>query len=194
MKTSQDRILTTHVGSLPRSAAVVALLYKKENHEPFDEGEFDSTMASGVDAVVAKQVGAGIDVVSDGETGKVGYATYIKDRLSGFEGTLPHGLPPRSRAVSGISRGHVANDRRTDVSSASPFVGPIPAHQPRSDGSKNVAHLRAAADRHEHARRFHQCRVARSRLVIPVESLLPDDMTGYCRRNRRSNARGIRNN
>src|SRR5580658_5775344 len=60
MKLSTDRILTTHVGSLPRSKAVAA--------------------------IVARQVATGIDVVSDGETSKIGYATYIKDRLTGFGG------------------------------------------------------------------------------------------------------------
>jgi 5-methyltetrahydropteroyltriglutamate--homocysteine methyltransferase len=89
---SADRILTTHVGSLPRSAAVVDLLYKKENVEPYDRAEFDAAIAAGVDEAVAKQVAAGIDVVSDGETSKVGYATYIKDRLSGFAGHHPR--PP----------------------------------------------------------------------------------------------------
>ncbi len=172
MKTSQDRILTTHVGSLPRSAAVVALLYKKENHEPFDEGEFDSTMASGVDAVVAKQVEAGIDVVSDGETSKVGYATYIKDRLSGFEGHYPRpphlDLAPYPEFREAMSR---MIGKQTFKRSA--CVGPIQLTNHEAM-IKDVAHLRAAADRHEPQRRFHECRVARSRLVVPVESLLPD--------------------
>jgi 5-methyltetrahydropteroyltriglutamate--homocysteine methyltransferase len=80
------------VGSLPRSGAVVELLYKKENGEPYDRAAFDAAMRAGVADVVAKQNAAGIDVVSDGETAKVGYATYIKDRLSGFAGHVPR--PP----------------------------------------------------------------------------------------------------
>src|SRR5436190_1714722 len=81
---STERILTTHVGSLPRGPAVLELLYKKENGEPYDAAAFDAAVAAAVDDVVAKQVAVGIDIVSDGETSKVGYATYIKDRLSGF--------------------------------------------------------------------------------------------------------------
>jgi 5-methyltetrahydropteroyltriglutamate--homocysteine methyltransferase len=83
---SADRILTTHVGSLPRTAAVVALLIKRDNGETYDPAEFRSTMAAAVDAHVARQVATGIDVPSDGETSKISYSTYIKDRLSGFGG------------------------------------------------------------------------------------------------------------
>ncbi len=92
MKTSTDRILTTHVGSLPRSAALVELLYKKDNSEPYDRAAFDAAVAAGVADAVEKQVAAGVDIVSDGETGKVGYSTYVKDRLSGFTGHHPR--PP----------------------------------------------------------------------------------------------------
>lgn len=92
MKLSSDRILTTHVGSLPRSAEVIDVLYKKENGEPYDPAVFAATAAAGVDDAVARQAAVGIDIVSDGETSKVGYATYIKDRLSGFAGHYPR--PP----------------------------------------------------------------------------------------------------
>ena len=92
MKLSTDRILTTHVGSLPRSPAVLDLLYKKENGEPYDPAAFAGAIAEAVDEVVQKQVASGIDIVSDGETSKVGYATYIRDRLSGFAGHHPR--PP----------------------------------------------------------------------------------------------------
>src|SRR4051812_43026303 len=89
MKLSNDRILTTHVGSLPRNETVVDLLFKREYNEPYDRDRFDSVMAQAVSAAVRKQVDLGIDVVSDGETSKIGYATYIKDRLTGFDGDSP---------------------------------------------------------------------------------------------------------
>lgn len=92
MKLSTDRILTTHVGSLPRGAAVGDLLYKKDAGEPYSRAELDAAVAAAVDDAVANQVAVGIDVVSDGEASKIGYATYIKDRLSGFEGHYPR--PP----------------------------------------------------------------------------------------------------
>ena len=84
-----DRVLTTHVGSLQGSQAVVDLLFKREHGEPYDRDEFDRVMAQGVSEIVRKQVEIGIDIVSDGETSKIGYATYSKDRLTGFGGDSP---------------------------------------------------------------------------------------------------------
>lgn len=89
MKTSTDRILTTHVGSLPRSARVAELLLARESGAPVDGAEFEAVLRQAVADVVQQQVAIGIDVVSDGELGKIGYATYIKDRLSGFSGNRP---------------------------------------------------------------------------------------------------------
>jgi len=93
MKTSRDRILTTHVGSLPRPDDAVALILKKERGEPYDAAEFDRVITRAVKDIVAKQAELGIDVVSDGETSKIGYSVYIKDRYTGFGGeyqTKPH--------------------------------------------------------------------------------------------------------
>ena len=86
MKLSTDRILTTHVGSLPRPQALVDLLVKKDQNEPYDHAEFDRQVTKAVADIVAHQVAVGIDVVSDGEASKIGYATYIKERLTGFGG------------------------------------------------------------------------------------------------------------
>ncbi|MET0280028.1 MAG: cobalamin-independent methionine synthase II family protein [Steroidobacteraceae bacterium] len=88
MLRSQDRILTTHVGSLPRSQAVTDVLFARENNGALPPHP-DKVIADAVAAVVARQVEVGIDVVSDGEMGKISYATYIKDRLSGFDGDTP---------------------------------------------------------------------------------------------------------
>ena len=89
MKLSTERILTTHVGSLPRSQAVVDQLFARMKGEPSDQAEFDAVMQTGVSDVVARQAAAGVDVVSDGETSKVSYSTYVTDRLTGFEGDSP---------------------------------------------------------------------------------------------------------
>ncbi|HZG26470.1 MAG TPA: hypothetical protein VEZ17_17905, partial [Chitinophagaceae bacterium] len=94
MKTSNERILTTHVGSLPRSKAVTDLVFAKENNETIDDETFNETIKKAVDAVVARQVKSGVDIVSDGEMSKISYATYIKDRITGFEGDSPRN-PPR---------------------------------------------------------------------------------------------------
>ena len=87
------RILTTHVGSLPRSKAVTDLVFAAERGDPVDQVEFNRVIGEAVGEVVAKQVAAGIDIVSDGEMSKISYATYIKDRISGFDGDSPR-TPP----------------------------------------------------------------------------------------------------
>lgn len=89
MLTSRDRILTTHVGSLPRPDELSALLLKKEQEEPVDQAKFEQVLRESVAAVVHQQASTGIDIVSDGELSKISYATYIKDRLSGFSGHRP---------------------------------------------------------------------------------------------------------
>jgi 5-methyltetrahydropteroyltriglutamate--homocysteine methyltransferase len=94
MKTSRDRILTTHVGSLPRSKAVTDAVFAKERGEVLDPAVFDATIAGAVKDAVARQAKAGIDVVSDGEMSKISYATYIKDRITGFAGDSPR-TPPK---------------------------------------------------------------------------------------------------
>ena len=78
------KILTSHVGSLPRTQDVVDFIFARENEQPFDQAAFDAAMTSAVDETVAKQVKAGINIVSDGETSKISYATYVKDRYTGF--------------------------------------------------------------------------------------------------------------
>ncbi len=81
-------IPTTHVGSLPRGDDLVPLLLARDHGNPYDTAEFDRMVQAAVDDAVARQVAAGVSVVSDGELGKVGYSTYIKERLSGFGGSV----------------------------------------------------------------------------------------------------------
>ncbi|MBA3810496.1 MAG: cobalamin-independent methionine synthase II family protein [Caulobacteraceae bacterium] len=87
------RIATTHVGSLPRSAEVTELLFAREREEPVDAARFSRLLAAAVGETVARQVAAGIDLVSDGEMSKISYATYVKDRITGFEGDSPRSPP-----------------------------------------------------------------------------------------------------
>ena len=88
MLRSTDRILTTHVGSLPRSQAVTDVLFAREGTGTLPPDP-DKVIRDAVVAIVKKQVELGVDIVSDGEMGKISYATYIKDRLSGFDGDTP---------------------------------------------------------------------------------------------------------
>lgn len=84
MRSSTDRILTTHVGSLPRSQAVTDVVFSHEKGEEIAGA--DAIIRQAVSDVVLKQVQSGVDLVSDGEMSKISYATYIKDRISGFDG------------------------------------------------------------------------------------------------------------
>ena len=86
-------IKTTHVGSLPRTQTVVDFIFAREKNEPYSEAEFDAAMTTAVSETVKKQVDAGIDIVSDGETSKISYATYVKDRYTGFDGDSPRNAP-----------------------------------------------------------------------------------------------------
>lgn len=93
MRLSTDRILTTHVGSLPRPEPLGQMLLDREAGKPVDAAEFEAVVRTAVGDVVRKQVGVGIDVVNDGEMSKIGYATYILDRASGFSGNSPRRVP-----------------------------------------------------------------------------------------------------
>jgi 5-methyltetrahydropteroyltriglutamate--homocysteine methyltransferase len=146
MRLSTERILTTHVGSLPRTRDVVELLYKKENGEPYDRAAYDAAVAAGVADAVAKQVAAGVDIVSDGETSKVGYSTYIKDRLSGFAGHHPR--PPHlDLAPYPEFREAIARMIGKQSFKRAGCVGPI-ALTDRAAMQVDIANLRAALEAH----------------------------------------------
>jgi 5-methyltetrahydropteroyltriglutamate--homocysteine methyltransferase len=102
MKHSTERILTTHVGSLIRPAEIIDAMRARVNKQPYDEKGFAENLRKGVSDVVRQQAQVGIDIVSDGEFGKSGFAAYINDRLGGFERRVGIG-------ESGVSRG---KDRR----------------------------------------------------------------------------------
>lgn len=142
MKLSTDRILTTHVGSLPRAQDVVEMLFAREQGARYDPAAFDRTIAQAVRTVVRRQVATGLDVVSDGETSKIGYATYIKDRLSGFAGDNERQIAadlkdfPDFRAKMALLAGKQSFKRQS-------CVGPIKVVE-RESLRKDLANLRAA--------------------------------------------------
>ena len=88
-----DRILTTHVGSLPRPKDVSDMLFAREAGTPVDPAAFASAVSAAVHDVVGKQKAAGVDIPSDGEMSKISYATYISERLTGFSGDSPRRIP-----------------------------------------------------------------------------------------------------
>ncbi|HYP43631.1 MAG TPA: cobalamin-independent methionine synthase II family protein [Propionibacteriaceae bacterium] len=95
-------IRTTHVGSLPRSVDVTRVVFAAERGEPVTAEDFDATIGAAVADVVARQLRAGVDVISDGEMSKISYATYIKDRISGFDGDSDRRAPADLEAFPGF--------------------------------------------------------------------------------------------
>ena len=106
------KILTSHVGSLPRTQEIVDFIFARENEQPYDQAAFDAAMTLAVDETVAKQVKAGINIVSDGETSKISYATYVKDRYTGFSGDSPRNAPADLKMFPGFLK-RLADDGGT---------------------------------------------------------------------------------
>ena len=147
MKTSTDRILTTHTGSLPRPKSLVDLVLGREKGQQVAPDVFEAETAKAVDEIVRQQVAAGIDIVSDGEMSKPSYTTYIRHRVTGIE-------PDPRAAEKGrdimIGRDLLAHpdfaDRRRNFAET-PFpgcVGPL-RYKDRSALDRDLAHLKAAA-------------------------------------------------
>ncbi|MEO5765015.1 MAG: cobalamin-independent methionine synthase II family protein [Casimicrobiaceae bacterium] len=145
MKTSTERFLTTHTGSLPRPDDLVRMMYAKEEGVPVDPSALAARVAAAVEEVVKKQTDAGVDVVNDGEMSKPSYATYIKDRLAGFGGTGNTfvyqdlvGFPKLAQRVFGDPG---RSRRRTPACNA-----PIGVRD-RNAAQVDVAHLKAAVEK-----------------------------------------------
>ncbi|TMK07851.1 MAG: cobalamin-independent methionine synthase II family protein [Alphaproteobacteria bacterium] len=142
MRTSQDRILTTHVGSLPRPPELRQLLVAKDKGEPYDRAELERQTRDAVLAIVRRQAATGVDIVNDGEMSKPGYSTYVADRLSGFAGHEP--AKPRldtrdhPNFMAAYARMTGANVARRSV-----CVGPI-AVRDREPLNQDIANLRDA--------------------------------------------------
>ena len=96
------KILTSHVGSLPRTQDVVDFIFARENGEAYDKNGFAGCMTTACAETVRRQVEAGIDIVSDGETSKISYATYVKDRYTGFSGDSPRNAPADLKQFPGF--------------------------------------------------------------------------------------------
>ncbi|NNL34822.1 MAG: cobalamin-independent methionine synthase II family protein [Silicimonas sp.] len=146
------RILTTHVGSLPRTQKVVDLIFARERKEPYDQAKFDAAMAEAVKETIGKQKDAGVDIVSDGETSKISYATYVKDRYTGFDGDSPRKAPADLKLFPKFLE-RLANDGGTPK-----YARPMCVGEVRSKGQgeleKDIANLKAAMDAHGIERGF----------------------------------------
>lgn len=145
-------ILTTHVGSLPRTQEVVDFIFARERGEDYELAAFDAAMAQAVDDTVAKQVAAGVDIVSDGETSKISYATYVKDRYAGFSGDSPRNAPADLKQFPSFLK-RLANDGGTPK-----YARPMCTGEVKSRGQgeleKDIANLKVAMANHGATRGF----------------------------------------
>ncbi len=145
-------ILTTHVGSLPRSQRSVDFIFARERGEPYDREAFAACMAEECAETVRRQVAAGIDIVSDGETSKISYATYVKDRYTGFSGDSPRNAPADlKRFPSFLER--LAKEGGTPQYARPCCTGPVTAKDD-TDLKADIANLKAGIAAHGAARGF----------------------------------------
>ena len=145
-------IKVTHVGSLHRTQAVVDFIFARERGEDYDENAFDDCMAKACAETVHKQVEAGVDIVSDGETSKISYATYVKDRYSGFSGDSPRNAPGDLKLFPSFLE-RIANEGGTPQ-----YARPMCTGEVRSKGQgelgKDITNLKAAMEKYGAKRGF----------------------------------------
>ena len=143
---------TTHVGSLPRSQKVVDFIFAREKDAPFSTAAFDECMTQAVSETVRKQVAAGVDIVSDGETSKISYATYVKDRYTGFSGDSPRNPPADLKQFPSFLK------RLAEEGGTPKYARPMCTGEVRSKGQgelqKDIANLKAAMAEHGAERGF----------------------------------------
>ncbi|MBT8100762.1 MAG: cobalamin-independent methionine synthase II family protein [Gammaproteobacteria bacterium] len=144
MRQSQDRILTTHVGSLPRSKAVTDTVFSQEHGKSVANAS--GIIREAVDEVVARQVATGIDIVSDGEMSKISYATYIKDRISGFDGDSDRQPPSDLEEFPGFLK-RQASSGGTPTYRRPCCIGEIEVKDMGPVG-EDIANMQAALERH----------------------------------------------
>jgi 5-methyltetrahydropteroyltriglutamate--homocysteine methyltransferase len=147
-----DRILTTHVGSLPRSAAVTDLVFAQERGEAVDASIFSSVIGDAVNDAVKRQVESGIDIVSDGEMSKISYATYIKDRVTGFDGDSAR-TPPKDLEMFPSFLERQSKGGGTPTYRRPKCVGPV-ALKTLAPLEEDITHMKAAMDAHHPASGF----------------------------------------
>ncbi len=146
------KVLTTHTGSLPRTQEVVDFIFARENCEAYDQAAFDAAMTAAVSETVRKQVDAGIDIVSDGETSKISYATYVKDRYTGFDGDSPRNAPADLKQFPSFLK-RLADDGGTPQYARPMCVGEVTS-KGQGELEKDIANLKSAMADHGAERGF----------------------------------------
>ena len=136
-----SKILTSHVGSLPRTQEVVDFIFAREHGKDYDQAAFDACMTKAVSDTVAKQAAAGIDIVADGETSKISYATYVKDRYTGFAGDSPRNAPADLKQFPTFLK-RLADDGGTPQYARPMCVGDVKS-KGQGELEKDIANLKA---------------------------------------------------
>ncbi|WP_370227895.1 cobalamin-independent methionine synthase II family protein [Cognatishimia sp.] len=137
-----SKILTTHVGSLPRTQDVVDFIFAREHGKDYDQDAFDACMTAAVSETVRKQVASGVDIVSDGETSKISYATYVKDRYTGFDGDSPRNAPADLKQFPSFLK-RLADDGGTPQYARPMCVGEVKS-KGQGELQKDIANLKYA--------------------------------------------------
>ncbi len=139
-------IKTTHVGSLPRNQDVVDFIFARENGEDYDQAKFDACMSAAVDDTLRKQAEAGVGIASDGETSKISYATYVKDRYTGFSGDSPRNAPADLKQFPSFLK------RLAEGGGTPQYARPMCTGEVRSKGQdellKDIRNQKAAMEKH----------------------------------------------
>ena len=161
------RILTSHVGSLPRTQDVVDFIFARENGKDYDAGAFDACMSAAVADTVGKQSKAGIDIVSDGETSKISYATYVKDRYTGFGGDSPRNAPADLKKFPSFLK-RLSNEGGTPQYARPMCVGEVKS-KGQGELEKDIANLRRAMNKHGIERGFMNAASPRRDLAFPAK-------------------------
>ena len=146
------KILTSHVGSLPRSQEVVDFIFAREKGKEFVQAAFDDCMTRSVSETVRRQKEVGVDIVSDGETSKISYATYVKDRYTGFDGDSPRNAPADLKKFPSFLE-RLANDGGTPTYSRPMCVGEVKS-KGQGELEKDIKNLKAAMAHHGVQRGF----------------------------------------
>jgi 5-methyltetrahydropteroyltriglutamate--homocysteine methyltransferase len=141
MKRSTSRILTTHTGSLPRSRELQESLRLREERRAFDQHSFDVSIGAAVADVVEQQIATGLDVINDGEQGRSQYASYVKERLTGFDGERL--IRARPRLGDADFPDYVSTHQSSTSIPQPACTGPI-AWKDRDAVQQDIANLKAA--------------------------------------------------
>ena len=152
MEVNLKKISVTHVGSLPRKQEVVDFIFARENNQKYNQDDFDNVMNKAVLETVKKQVDSGVDIVSDGETSKISYATYVKDRYNGFSGDSPRNPPADLKMFPSFLK-RLADDGGTPTYSR-PMCTERVSSKGQVDLNKDIFNLKTAMKMYNVSRGF----------------------------------------